>query len=619
MDRQQFEQTVAALERFAERHPRLYKARVVLLALLGYGYLALLVALLLGLFAASVLACVYLKFVALKFVALSGALLLLVLRALVVRIPAPVGFSIGPHEAPALFARIEQLRRRLRAPRFHQVLINDDFNAGVAQVPRLGPFGWPRNYLLLGLPLLKCLTVEQFDAVLAHELGHLARGHARFGNWLYRLRYTWQRLDQELARSRNVCGFLVQRFFAWYAPYFGAYSFPLARANEYEADRISAQLTSSRTAAEALTGVAVIGRYLRAQFWPAVFARASDEPQPAALPFSDLGRDVHERLAGEEAQRWLSGATGEDGDVTDTHPSLAARLRALGEAPHLAPPTPDAAADRLLGSARERLIEALDARWREGIRQEWNRRYTEVQEQRQRLQQLRHRAETTTLAIEDACQLALLEESVGAGADRALEQLRALHARAGDDPRACFALGQRLLWRGDAAGEALVVRAMQQDREAVIPGAQTLRDFHCRAGRKAEADQWHARMLAEMRVQEAAAEERRHVRVTDRFDEHGLDAATIETLRAQLSRVAGIRQAYLVRKRLRHLPERPLYLLGFTTRAWWQRYDARAATRVQHDILAHVVFGGHTLVVNLEGGHRAFARRFRRVRNARLI
>jgi hypothetical protein len=34
----------------------------------------------------------------------------------------------------------------------------DDFNAAVVQAPRLGLFGWYRNYLLIGLPLAKALT-----------------------------------------------------------------------------------------------------------------------------------------------------------------------------------------------------------------------------------------------------------------------------------------------------------------------------------------------------------------------------------------------------------------------------------------------------------------------------
>jgi Zn-dependent protease with chaperone function len=57
-------------------------------------------------------------------------------------------------------------------------------NASVVQIPRLGVFGWSRNYLTVGVPLLDAVTPEQFEAVLAHELGHLARAHGRFRTWI---------------------------------------------------------------------------------------------------------------------------------------------------------------------------------------------------------------------------------------------------------------------------------------------------------------------------------------------------------------------------------------------------------------------------------------------------
>jgi len=87
-------------------------------------------------------------------------------------------------------------------------LITDDFNAAVVQIPRLGLLGWYRNTLLIGLPLMKALTRQQLAAVLAHEFGHLAGGHGRLGNWVYRLRFGWARLAQGAARpalARQLC------------------------------------------------------------------------------------------------------------------------------------------------------------------------------------------------------------------------------------------------------------------------------------------------------------------------------------------------------------------------------------------------------------------------------
>jgi Zn-dependent protease with chaperone function len=619
MNQEQFERRVAIFESAALRNPRAYKFRVFLLALLGYGYLGTVLLLLLALLVGAVLSVVALKFVALKVVIVLAGFIGLLLRAMWVEISAPHGLPIKVDEAPALFARIEELRKELRAPRFHRVLVTDEFNAGVVQVPRLGMFGWQKNYLLLGLPLLKCLTPAQLDAVLAHELGHLAGGHARFSNWLYRMRMIWTQLHEELSRRRSRGSFLFQGFFNWYVPYFNACTFPLARANEYEADRASARLTSSATAAEALTGVRVIGQYLGQRFWPSVFSRANDEPHPNVMPYTVLALDLPSQIEGDDVKQWLGVAVTERGSAGDTHPSLDKRLQAIGESPRFAPPPPGGAAESLLGAARTRVENYLNSRWQNQVTLDWRKRFDEVREGRSKLALLAAKNKETELDNEEALDRATLEEEFGAGADAALEQLLALHERDPENPRACFALGQRLLQRADAAGIALMEKSMQLHDEAKVLGLRVLRDYYWRMGDSARANELHARLVDEVDLRESAQRERQHILTTEVFDEPDLDAATVESLRVQLAAVAELKMAYLARKRVHHLPEHHCYLLGFTTKTWWQRHNAARARDVQRRILAQVTFPAHTVVFNIEARNRRFAAKFRRLPGAKLI
>src|SRR5579862_3747448 len=228
MTKQSFEAMVKRLEPAARANPALYRFRVATFAVLGYAYLAATIALLIALLVLGILA-MKANVVALKFLIIYVPFLGLVLRSMWVEIHPPTGFEVKRRDAPALFERIDRLRKALRAPRFHRVVIDDAFNAAVVQVPLLGLFGWHRNHLVIGLPLMKALTPEQLDAVIAHELGHLAGGHARFSNWLYRLRLAWSQLLDALQRTRSRGAFLFRGFFDWYVPRFEAYSFPLAR------------------------------------------------------------------------------------------------------------------------------------------------------------------------------------------------------------------------------------------------------------------------------------------------------------------------------------------------------------------------------------------------------
>ena len=278
MTNAQFEALVHRLEGEARRDPSGYQFKVLLIAWLGNAYLGLMLLLIVGLLAALVAGIVVSKSaVAVKLLILVGAFLWLVLRAIWVSVPPPLGMELAAANAPELFAMIDALRRQLGAPRFHHVLLTDDFNAAVVRSPRLGIFGWPRNYLLIGLPLMKGLTVEQFKAVLAHEFGHLAKGHGRVSNWIYRQRVRWSRLMSTLEESGSKGTLLFKPFLNWFAPYFNAYSFPLARANEYEADATAVRLTSPRAAAAALTNVNVVGSYLSERYWPRIHKQADDQ------------------------------------------------------------------------------------------------------------------------------------------------------------------------------------------------------------------------------------------------------------------------------------------------------------------------------------------------------
>src|SRR5687767_8035093 len=128
---------VARLERLAADHPVAYRVRVLLLALLGYGYILGVLALALGLVAGLVWAIVETKsaYAAIKLLLPIGALVWVIARALWVRLEPPNGRTLTPVEAPLLHDAIERVRRRLGAPPVHATLLTADLNASVSQVP----------------------------------------------------------------------------------------------------------------------------------------------------------------------------------------------------------------------------------------------------------------------------------------------------------------------------------------------------------------------------------------------------------------------------------------------------------------------------------------------------
>ena len=620
MTNEEFESLVRRLEEQAKRNPAGYRTRVLLIALLGNAYLAAILALIAALLVAALVSIVWLKAAGVKIALAMGFFLWVVLKSLWVRIPPPDGTEITARDAPELFTMIEELRRALRAPRFHHVLATDDFNAGVVQAPRLGIFGWYRNYLLIGLPLAKTLGAEQFKAVLAHEFGHLARGHGAMSNWIYRQRLRWGRLMAVLEEVESWGIVLFRPFLRWYAPYFNAYSYPLARANEFEADATSARLTSPRTAAEALSAVNVVGSYLEERYWPQIHKQADQLPQPSFAPYSRMGSHVAGDMDEGAVQCWLARALERTATLDDTHPAFGERLEALGEKPRVALPVPGTAADRLLGSALAPITEAFDRRWHDGILPSWQRRHQEVQDGRRRLAELdaRH-GSGAELSPQEAYDRALLTESVGGNADAAIEQLRTLQARAPEDAVVLYSLGARLLARDDEAGRAFLEAAMQRDEKEIIRCCEALRDYCWRVGRKEEAHDWHHRLSERAELEQAAAKERSEVRIKDKFERHGLSSEALARLHAQLKAIAGLRKAYFVRKRVQNFPERLCYVLGFRVARLFGWYSKRRAAEVLARIQETVSFPGETLILNVEGENYRFGRKLFWMRGSRIV
>ncbi len=467
MDRAAFETLINRMERLAARNPAAYRWRVLGWALLGYGYLVLVVLVLL-------------------------ALSVLVVRSMRVKIEPPAGERLTRETSPRLFQMLDELRHRLRTPALHEVLLTPDFNAGVMQVPRLGLFGWHRSYLFIGLPLMKSLTIEQFQSVLAHELGHLSRGHARTGNWIYRLRLIWQRLDAAFSKTQHWGAGPIRAFFRWYIPRFSATSFPLARSNEYEADAAAVELTSARSAAQALTAVSIVGSYLSEKYWPRIHSAARELQQPAFAPYSEFIATAIRDVPADELRSWQEMALAAKTSYDDTHPSLPDRLHAMGAQAEFMPPAEGDSAEQLLGDVRARLEGVFDAQWRARVAESWKQVHENARTNRLRLADLRTQSR---LDEAQALEMADLEEDVGAGPAAALTMRRALLDKYPQSLPVRFSLARQLLQAGDSAGVATMEAIIERQADMFVSGAQLLRDYYGRRNQIQVARQWQRRIV----------------------------------------------------------------------------------------------------------------------------
>jgi Zn-dependent protease with chaperone function len=598
---QRYKALIERLQAQAREAPQAYRARVALLAALGYAVLGLILLIAVGLPVGIVIALLLSgrAFDPWVFVALlpQSVFAVVVVRALWLRFDPPSGYRLAPGEAPELEAEIERLRLAAGAPALEAVVIDSDLNAGAASLPRLlGLLGY-RHYLVIGLPLMRLLDSAELSAVIAHEFGHFRGGHGRFSGWIYRVRMGWFRLVDAMARSGAAMSRLFVKFFEWYAPYFNAYSFVLAREDEYEADAVSARVAGEAARVSALIRLEHASQWLTRRFLPKLQARMRAQPQPPAQ-YNALFAAALRELPPIDIARLLASAE-RDNDLTDTHPTLPQRVSAVGAPPALQ--LQDASAATLLGESLTRIERKLDEVWREETRKPWATAYAEAKADRERLDAMERRGEWDAA---ETLKHAQLVDTLRPDFDAALLYDRVIE-RSPDSASAHVRAGTLRIDADDVAGVEHLRRAMTLDAGAIRPVFEKLRNYERDGTLAPHVADALAALREEFAERAKSLEARDGVAEDDDLIAHDLDAATLDGLREALARVEQVGQAWLARKRF-DLAEEPAHYALLVT---WRGSVASEGPGLKRVVEALRLPG--SVSVFTENGHKAEARRVR--------
>lgn len=604
---------IRPLEAFAAANPKLYRFRVVLIALLGYAYLLGLVVLLLTLVAVT-LYYIRLNFILIKILWIPLVLAGLVLKALWITFPEPDGKELERHEAPALFDLTDEISKALNAPKVKHVLINDQFNASAPQIPQFGMFGWLNNYLVVGLPLMRAFSPEEFRALLAHEFGHLSGKHAWFRSWIYRVRLSWYQVLYRVHEERSYAAFLFEPFLKWYAPYMNIYSFVLARDQEREADRYAVELAGKDITALTLTRLETKPRGFVEDFWPKFFRGANDQPLTPRDTFTQVLAGYEQPIGHTKAQRWFLEALRVPTGYADTHPALGDRLAAIGfqrdeaaitrliEAVVKADEIKESAAARYLNQLPDDFEPSMNRLWRERVSQAWNERHNEIKTLRKRLTELDEHAKTRALTIDEQWERVIaLDETENRAA--ATPAVKALLDEAPDHVSANFAMGQILLEQGNAEGVAYFEKTISSTPHIAQQACESISGFYLEQGNNELAEVFRKR--AEEFYEKAMRfhEQATNFAPSDRFEPHGLEENQVQQLQAQLAKVYGLAAAYLVRK-IVDGAEQPLYVLAVVASYTWK--DGVSGKHIDplfEDLSAKVELPSPVSVLSLDGPH----------------
>ena len=623
MKEEDFIALVERLEVYEREHPAAYRLRVALLAALGYLTLFGVLGLTL-LFLAFVTYGGRFNFLMIEILVLSLFISALIIRSLWITFKAPEGQELTYDDAPRLFDLLKEVRIATGGPRLHKVLLDPRFNARMLQQPRVATFGY-RNYLQIGLPLLRALSPEEMRAVLVHEYGHLSGNHGRFYSWIYRIRQTWLQFLERMQQHRREFP-MFQRFFEWYAPYFESYSFVLSRAHEYEADRCAVAASGKETCARALIKMELKDKFINEEFWPKLHGRADTQPEPPAEGFSEMLQSLQDPVPREKAALWFADLLTERHDYHDSHPALADRIAAMGYADvrqtaniesFVIPEDDQAGADHyFLAHVPAKFIEQQNNLWKEELSETWKARYEFVVEADKALTEFEKQANTTELTIEERWQRADLV-CCKEGPVAAMPLLQEVLELAPDHFLANFRLGDALLRLGDEAGIKRLEAAMENDVHLIPAGCDLIAEFLTARERHEEADRYRNCAGNYFDELERARHERTNFSTRDTFEPHGLTGEELAELREQLATFP-LSSAYLVRKVCEHFPEEPAFVLGIIVRRLVGLQSNSRDQAVVDQMANTLSIQGYTYIIALEHEFKSLRKVFKQIEGAEI-
>lgn len=493
--REKFEKLAQKAEKEYQKNSKKYKNTIKLLMILGYGYLFLILAVLLSVVALSIFLAIktswfWLFLIKKKLIIVLIFLIYVLFKALFIKIPAPQGHRLKTKHSPELFKQVEILRKNLKAPKIHEIIITSEFNAAICQTPRLGLIGWQKNSLILGLPLLMALNEKQTLAVIGHEMGHLAGDHSKFNGWIYRSRTSWMHIAMSLQNITGIVGWLFGRFMNWYAPYFSAYTFALARANEYEADDIAGQLTNAEDLASALTKTYVLPSLVIDSYWKSMERQAYSNDAIEQKPFTKLLDFIQEKkLDSTQVTLAINDCMREKTNYANTHPSLAERLKNLKMSPQFDFDIKHSTLNLWFQNSSKDIIELFDNQWQSNNQKAWRELNNQGKEALERLESLKAQTENNdrAMVLQNLTEQAHITH-VLYGKSQSEALYKKIFEMDNQHPEACFYYGSQLVAQNDSKGVELLKPLMEQE-SYIIPAGEILYDYFTKSEQKQQAEE----------------------------------------------------------------------------------------------------------------------------------
>lgn len=357
---------------FAQQYPNIYAALQVFVAMAGYAYLLLFPVLLLAGFwtLGSYVVMEQPSGNAMHFIGwtlITGVSAMVTIQLTKIKFLTTPGITLDAPMANKLHLLLDKFADETTIPRIDRVVVTEQLSIDLVKTPTMAIPFWSCNTLVIGLPLMQCLSPEYFECAVIRKLLQYTKHRHCLIKWLHQLRNVWLLYMNVLSRNVTLGSLPLAIFFRLYAPLYRDLTTPVAHRNELDADLDTLQFVNDEDLLQTIEAVIVAKIFLDQQYWPKIQKSLKESQEMDIEPYSNLEEILKQGLTTKNTKRWLDSVFKSESHRLKAIPSLRARMHNIGRARIRIP-------ERIQQTAAQEYLEHDYTRIVDGVNQLWKQR-----------------------------------------------------------------------------------------------------------------------------------------------------------------------------------------------------------------------------------------------------
>jgi Zn-dependent protease with chaperone function len=463
-----------------------------------------------------------------------------VIKSLYVKNELPDTPKVSRNEYPLLFELIDEASVGTSSKRMDQVYLSPDATCAVTRVP----MGFKNyNIMCIGIYVLELLNKEELKSVFFHEFAHISNKDTKTGQKASKNLMRWQNIITALDRKGFIANTLLGGFANYYTTKLNMYLAAISKQREFLADKTATKYTSPEVFAAAQAKLEIMNLFLLSPNEPGDFDIRSYEMPPDNY-FHLLFSEFYKKYDKNKSD-WLLQIKKRMSTKYDSHPTFTDRLKAIGIdefSGELSFEKDNSDYQKEIAG----IIEKMNGIWVSDMEDEWDNVTEDYVKSRKVIDVF-----APTDDVEKLLEYGMALETIGEN-DGALTVYDQLLDSNPDNVGALFRKGQILLSRNNDDGLELIKKTVDLDNDFTENGLMLIGNYLVANGMEEKRDELKEWALEKENTYVKKQDEIDNLHVADRFLPCDLSDEIVDKVRNVLSGFKDIKNAYLVKKELKH-------------------------------------------------------------------